>query len=282
MSASLCGKDIRNNTSNLSIIAQNLSFRAYSLNLKFSKEKIEFIHLFRHTSSLRPKALVLPNLPILETPAFPTYLTASPADHIKILGVTIDASLTFSPHIADAASSGMQALGAFIFLRTTSLGITPKTARYLTISAILPRMLYGSEIWWLGNTRLIDPIRIVYNRIAKWITGLPGNTQITKLLTCANLPPPPLDAFLDYTSTCYGIRLLFISTGNSATIPTTLARRATKYPGTDRILSLVEKMYTNRLENRSSPSPFPIPPSLAIVHSTLPGLLKQKLSMKHG
>jgi hypothetical protein len=27
-------------------------------------------------------------------------------------------------------------------------------------------------------------------------------------------------------------------------------------------------MYTNRLEDRSPPSPFPIPPSLAIVHST--------------
>jgi hypothetical protein len=79
---------------------------------------------------------------------------------------------------------------------------------------------------------------------------------------------PPLGAFLDYTSTSYGIRLLSIPTGYPAEIPTTLTRRATKYPGTDRILSLVEKMYTNRLEDRSSPSPFPIPPPLAIVHST--------------
>jgi hypothetical protein len=108
--------------------------------------KSKLIYLFRHTSSLRPKASDLPNLPILKTSALPTYLTAPPADHIKILGVTIDASITFSPHIANAASSGMQALGAFRFLRTTSLGITPKTARYLTISAILQGMLDGSEI----------------------------------------------------------------------------------------------------------------------------------------
>jgi hypothetical protein len=90
----------------------------------------------------------------------------------------------------------------------------------------------------------MDPIRIFYNRIARWITGLPGNTRITKLFTCANLP---IDAFLDYTSTCYGIHLLFISTGNPATIPTTLTRRTTKYPGTDRVPSLVKKIYTDRL-----------------------------------
>jgi hypothetical protein len=268
LSASLCGKDIRNNTSNLSITAQNLSLRAHSLNLTFSADKTEFIHLFRHTShgSLRPKSSDLPNLPNLETPTTPTYLTALPSDQIKILGVTIDSSLSFSPHIANAASSGMQALGSFRFLRTTSLGISSKTARYLTISAILPKMLYGSEIWWLGNVRAIDPIRIVYNRIARWITGLPSNTRITKLLSCANLPP--LEKFLDYTSTCYGIRLLFLPTTNPATIPTTLSRRAKKYPGTDRILSLIEGMYTNRLEDRSSPSPYPISLSPTKIHFT--------------
>jgi hypothetical protein len=175
--------------SNLFIIAQNLSLRGYSLNLKISKEKTELVHLFHHTSSIRPRASDLPSLPVLETSALPTYLTGSPADHIKILGATIDASITFSPHIANAASSGMQALGAFRFLRKISLGITPKPERYLTISAILPRMVYGSEIWWLGNTSAMDPIRIFYNRIARWITDLPGNTRITKLLTCANLPP---------------------------------------------------------------------------------------------
>jgi hypothetical protein len=47
-----------------------------------------------------------------------------------------------------------------------------------------------SKLMW-RHAIAIGPIRIVYNRMARWITGLPANTQITKFLTCANPPPPP-------------------------------------------------------------------------------------------
>jgi hypothetical protein len=69
-----------------------------------------------------------------------------PSENIRLLGITLDATLSFASYLAQAASAGRQALGSFNFLRTISLGIPATTAHYIAISAILPEMLYGSQV----------------------------------------------------------------------------------------------------------------------------------------
>jgi hypothetical protein len=78
----------------------------------------------------------------------PILFIVNPSENIRLLGNTLDTTLSFVSHLAQAASAGRQALGSFNFLSTTSLGISAKAAHYIDISAILPQMLYGSQVWW--------------------------------------------------------------------------------------------------------------------------------------
>jgi hypothetical protein len=80
--------------------------------------------------------------------------------------------------MAKAASAGRQ---AFRFLRTPTLGISSKLAYYITTAAILLKMLYGSQVWWLGKTISITLILSTYNQIARWITSRPRSTLKSKL-----------------------------------------------------------------------------------------------------
>jgi hypothetical protein len=196
----------------------------------------------------------------------PTPFIVNPSENIRLLGITLDSTLSFTSHLAQAASAGRQALGSFNFLRTTSLGISAKTAHYIAILAILPKMLYGSQVWWTGSITSLTPILSTYNQIARWITGLPRSTHIKNLLTCANLPP--LEAMLSHISCNYGIRLLLLPHNHPAAIPTSNDFKAQKLPRTDHVLSQVKGMYTNRLEDRSAPPPIPILPYHTRVHTS--------------
>ena len=51
-------------------------------------------------------------------------------------------------------------------------------------------------------------LKVTYNVVARWITGLPLNTRTTNLITLAQLPP--MEAYLDYLSLQYAIRLHFL------------------------------------------------------------------------
>jgi hypothetical protein len=122
----------------------------------------------------------------------------------------IDESLNFSVHVRHATSKGMQSLGRLRFLRHGNQGIPAYIARHLTMAAILPRMLWASPVWWLGNPSTLNPLTVAYNRCARWITGLPSSTDSTMLLICAHLQP--LHRYLNYLSRRYAIRNLFLLT----------------------------------------------------------------------
>jgi hypothetical protein len=112
----------------------------------------------------------------------------------KLLGVIVDDTLNFV-HAQHALSKGMQALGNLFYLRKCLNGIPHYIARHLAISKILPKVLWASPIWWNGSQSILYPLEMVYHKIARWITGLPPSTRITKLLRCAHLPP--LNIWLD-------------------------------------------------------------------------------------
>ena len=102
-----------------------------------------------------------------------------------------------------AATRGRQTLGSLSFLRHRTRGIPAYIAHHLTMTTILPAMLWASPAWWNGNPAVSSIFKTTYNTIARWITGLPLNTRVTNLLTLANLPP--IEAYLDYLSVRYAI-----------------------------------------------------------------------------
>jgi hypothetical protein len=116
----------------MALIAENLIHRASSLNLSFSVEKTDLIHFFKPKNSTKPKDISqIPPLQIALSSAMPTPFIVNPSENIRLLGITLDSTLSFTSHLAQAASAGRQALGSFNFRRTTSLGISAKTAPIL-------------------------------------------------------------------------------------------------------------------------------------------------------
>jgi hypothetical protein len=120
--------------------------------------KTDLIHFFKPKSPAKPKDISqIPPLQTALSSAMLTPFIVKPSENIRLLGITLDTTLSFTSHLAQAASAGRQALGSFNFLRTTSLGISAKTAHYISISVILPKMLYGSQVWWTGSITSLTP-----------------------------------------------------------------------------------------------------------------------------
>ncbi|KAI2955870.1 hypothetical protein CBS147352_10986 [Aspergillus niger] len=69
--------------------------------------------------------------------------TVEPKDHVKILGVIMDARLKYKEHIARAASKCLEAAMELRRLR----GLSPATARQLFTSTVAPVVDYASNVW---------------------------------------------------------------------------------------------------------------------------------------
>ncbi len=91
-----------------------------------------------------------------------------PKDHVKILGVVMDAKLKYKEHIARAASKGPDAAMALRRLR----GVSPSTARQLFISTVAPVVNYASNVWMHAfKHKLAGPINRVERIGAQAIVG---------------------------------------------------------------------------------------------------------------
>ena len=91
-----------------------------------------------------------------------------PQDHVKILGVVMDAKLKYKEHIWMAASRGLQAAMELRRLR----GLTPSTTRQLFTCMVTPVVDYASHVWMHAcNYKLVGPINRVQRMAAQAIVG---------------------------------------------------------------------------------------------------------------
>jgi hypothetical protein len=94
--------------------------------------------------------------------------TVEPKDHVKILGVLMDARLKYKEHIARAASKGLEAAMELRRLR----GLSPATARQLFTSTVAPVVDYASSVWMHAcKDKAIGPINRVQRVGAQAIVG---------------------------------------------------------------------------------------------------------------
>jgi hypothetical protein len=99
---------------------------------------------------------------------------------------------------------------------------------------------------------------MAYHKIARWITGLPPSTRITKLLRCAYLPP--LNIWLHLISTKYAIHLITLPNDHGLyPIPIFQPTQAS-LAGLHRLLSFVSQYLGDRIERRSDYNPINIDP----------------------
>ena len=94
--------------------------------------------------------------------------------------------------------------------------------------------------------------QITYNAIARWITGLPYNTRLTNLLTLAHLPP--MEAYLDYLSLRYAIRLHFLPDHHALGRPHPDQTTCNNLLGLHRLYALSKHLVLGKLEDRTSTS----------------------------
>jgi hypothetical protein len=112
--------------------------RAKILGLTFAEDKSELIHF-----SLASRRKIADSQSMI----MPDQLSFSKiqlSEQIKLLGVTLDNTLTFITHAQNAASRSLQILASLSFLRKRGQGISPAISRYLIV---MPRMLWASPIW---------------------------------------------------------------------------------------------------------------------------------------
>src|SRR6201996_292139 len=91
-----------------------------------------------------------------------------PKNHVKILGVIMDAKIKFQEHVARAASKGLEAALELKRLR----GLSPATARQLFTSTVVPVVDYASNVWMHAfKDKLTGPINRVQRIGAQAIVG---------------------------------------------------------------------------------------------------------------
>ncbi|KAI3277363.1 transcriptional regulator family: Zinc finger, CCHC-type [Penicillium roqueforti] len=94
--------------------------------------------------------------------------TVVPKDHVKILGLLMDARLKYKEHIARAASKGLEAAMELRRLR----GLSPATARQLFTSTVAPVVDYASNVWMHAcKDKAMGPINRVQRVGAQAIVG---------------------------------------------------------------------------------------------------------------
>ena len=91
----------------------------------------------------------------------------SEKDHIKYLGVIIDSTLTWKPHIDKVSKSTSRALGLLYKIRPF---VTNKIAKMLYHSLIFPHLIYAVEVWGSADISHLDRILILQKRIVRMLT----------------------------------------------------------------------------------------------------------------
>jgi ribonuclease HI len=211
------------------------------LSLCFSPPKSELLHCLPKLSKDKTKDLSY------HPPLIINDQTIPPSWSIKYLSIHIDESLTLKQHAISVAAKGKSVLGSLLFLWHGNNRISTYIARHLILTLILPKMLWASPAWWTGTNNILSPLATAYHSAARWATSLIPSIRISNLLACTHLPL--LNVYLNYLSTKYAIRLLFLPAEHSLTgIPTT-PNCPTSVPRISQLRNLIKHLTTGKLEN---------------------------------
>ena len=172
--------------------------RGYKVNLPYDTAKSGLIHFWPVTSSRKPRL----QAEVAKQPAITINgATIEPKSLIKHLGIYLDDTLSFSRQAEEAASQRLRCLAQLTALRHRHRGLSAYTALHLLKTALLPKMLWASRVWWTGSQHILNRLEPVYHQALRWATGLPKYVSNKKLYPL--LRSPPLQCILDLLSARY-------------------------------------------------------------------------------
>jgi len=168
----------------------------------FAPDKLEMIHLTRSRASDCPPIRVNDNMEIR-----PIQQTENEQPALRWLGVFFDRRLTFKRHVKIRAAKARQVARHIRSLAKTTCGPLADSLRKAVITCVIPRLLYGAEVWYGGrtkpskggpkevSTRLGGHVDIVNSTIAMAARGvLPAyrTTPTATLFRDSGLPAGPV------------------------------------------------------------------------------------------
>jgi len=131
--------------------------------------------------------------------------TVKPVISTKYLGVFFDQNLNWKAQQAHAVKKGTQWAAQIRRIAKQTWGITPKYARQLYISVVLPRALYAINLWCMptqgdhpgpraiGSAKVTRQLTSLQRAAATAITGGLRTSPTDSLDACAFLLPSPLN-----------------------------------------------------------------------------------------
>lgn len=146
--------------------------RAQHLNIQFAPAKLELMHLLPFTSGRKIKNADITGL-TLDGAQIP------PTDTVQILGVRTDKLLNFKIQ-ASQVSAKTRTSSSLLDRVSRQKGAAPGKIHHLAVTAMVPVMLWGSEIWWTEARQITDQISPAYKMLECTIPGLRRWTQYSK------------------------------------------------------------------------------------------------------
>ena len=107
-----------------------------------------------------------------------------PEKAVKLLGVTLDRFLTFSPHISNVVEKCHRLLGA---LAKAAPGLPSNLLRMAYVALVRSHLEYASCVWASAATTHLDKLDIVQKIASRIITHSPSRAHSAPLLKQLNI-----------------------------------------------------------------------------------------------
>src|SRR5690606_13498767 len=80
---------------------------------------------------------------------------------LRWLGVWLDSKLSFKEHGNVKLAAAQQSLALIRQLANTEKGLSAAGMHYLYQSCVISVADYGSEVWWKGQTQLVNKLQLL-------------------------------------------------------------------------------------------------------------------------
>jgi ribonuclease HI len=113
------------------------------------------------------------------------------SDEFKYLGVILDPKLSMKRHIDEATAKGLRSLWAAKAMVSRTWGLSPNMAMWLYKQVVLPRIMYGSVVWWhrAKIKSYADKLNSVQRLAMLMCTGAMKSTPTLALNVALDLSP---------------------------------------------------------------------------------------------
>ena len=93
--------------------------------------------------------------------------TINQVNYVKYLGVLVDSSLTWKPHIIELSKKLARTVGIFFKIRHY---VTPETLKLLYYSLFFSFISYGTSVWGITHPSTLDPLYKLQKKVVRAIT----------------------------------------------------------------------------------------------------------------